>query len=316
MADWLAIIIVVLIIGILIDGFRRMIVARRAELRLSKNVEKTDSNDVHVSNSEFPNGGARVVSVRDEGDSKSLNKTVKDKFQAAKSTLGAIQKIPEQVSLKLEESVPMLMDSVDNLAEKTEPKEPEIGSLEELEESEDELVDIEDEPIEDRPLQVEEAVAQEPVETEDVEYREPDEVIIVNVMAKTSEQFAGEDLLQVLTNCGLKFGDMNIFHRQKDNDADGPILFSLANIVVPGTFNLAQMKEFNSPGVSMFLSLPVDADSLEVFEDLISTAKTIAEFLGGELKDENRSVMTQQTIEHGRQRVIEYERKKKLSQSL
>ena len=33
------------------------------------------------------------------------------------------------------------------------------------------------------------------------------------------------------------------------------------------------------------------------------------------LKDEQRSVMTRQTIENGRQRVIEYERKRRLAKS-
>ena len=65
----------------------------------------------------------------------------------------------------------------------------------------------------------------------------------------------------------------------------------------------------------MFLSLPVAGESLAAFNDLSVTAKNLANALGAELKDENRSVMTPQTIEHGRQRVIEYERKRKLARA-
>ncbi|WBA80376.1 cell division protein ZipA C-terminal FtsZ-binding domain-containing protein [Endozoicomonas sp. GU-1] len=39
------------------------------------------------------------------------------------------------------------------------------------------------------------------------------------------------------------------------------------------------------------------------------TARRLALDLGGELKDEQFSVMTQQTLEHCRQRIREYERK-------
>lgn len=48
---------------------------------------------------------------------------------------------------------------------------------------------------------------------------------------------------------------------------------------------------------------------------MIGSVTAIATKLDGELKDENRSVMTRQTIEHGRQRVMEYERQQKLATS-
>ena len=40
------------------------------------------------------------------------------------------------------------------------------------------------------------------------------------------------------------------------------------------------------------------------------SAKQLALDLGGELKDEHYSVMTQQTLEHCRQRIRDYERKR------
>ena len=44
---------------------------------------------------------------------------------------------------------------------------------------------------------------------------------------------------------------------------------------------------------------------------MLETAQTVVRNLGGELKDERRSVMTAQTIEHCRQRIREYERKRR-----
>jgi len=42
---------------------------------------------------------------------------------------------------------------------------------------------------------------------------------------------------------------------------------------------------------------------------MVAAARKLAHELGGELKDDQRSVMTAQTIEHYRQRIVEFERR-------
>lgn len=326
MKDWLTVIIVLLIVGIVLDGLRRMRLAKRENLRLSKNAQKADLGaDIPVSTSEFPSGGARVAAYREVDDVENLNQTVKKKFESGKTARPQSQRIPEQVSLNLEESVPMLMDSVDDTVEDVEgseayrePSEPQIGSLEDLQDEEialdesldnDVSVEVRTPPKTQRKAEVATEKKREP---EAAELEDLEEVLIVNVMAKPERRFHGKLLLESLMEQGLKLGEMDIFHRHQDDDGDGPIIFSLANMVVPGTFNLAEMDTFETPGISLFLSLPVATESIAAYNDMIATAKNLAEKLEGELKDENRSVMTSQTIEHGRQRVIEFERKKKL----
>lgn len=58
------------------------------------------------------------------------------------------------------------------------------------------------------------------------------------------------------------------------------------------------------------MTLPIDADSMQSFDLMAETAQAIAQTLGGELKDEQRSAMTKQTLEHSRQRIRDFERKK------
>lgn len=142
---------------------------------------------------------------------------------------------------------------------------------------------------------------------------EPEEVLIINVMAVRGENFRGDELLDILLKCGMRFGDMDIFHRYSDSKGDGALLFSMANMVKPGTFDLDAMDEFDTPGVSLFMTLPLKADSMQSFELMADTARTIAETLGGELKDEQRSVMTRQTIEHCRERIRDFERRRLFS---
>ncbi|TVZ39114.1 cell division protein ZipA [Alteromonadaceae bacterium 2753L.S.0a.02] len=335
MRDWLTVIIILLIAGILLDAFRRMRQARRENIRLSKNAEIADKEDVRVSSSEFPSGGARVVGYRDESDAHSLTENLKKKHQAKKVTIGAPNRIPEQVTLNLDEHVPMLMDSVDEPDEaERETPEPALGNLEGLDDTVPDPID--NAPREERkPVPKPAPKPRKPEKNkrgskaceqdESAAQKEPDEVLIINVMAPKGTRFNGEDLLKALMGAGMKLGAMDIFHRHLNDDGDGPILFSLANMVVPGTFNLSAMKNFETPGVSLFLSLPLgiidddgnipDGLSIRAFEDMARTARSLAEQLGGELKDENRSIMTQQTIEHAKQRVVEYERKQRLARA-
>ncbi|WP_226667245.1 cell division protein ZipA [Microbulbifer aggregans] len=142
-----------------------------------------------------------------------------------------------------------------------------------------------------------------------------EEVLILNIMAPQGDCFEGNDLLRVLLSSGLRFGEMNIFHYHCGEAGEGPALFSLANIVVPGTFDMSQMEDFVTPGVSLFLTLPAEVEALKALDTLLTVARNIAEQLGGELKDENRSVFTGQTAEHYRQRVMEFQRRKALAQA-
>ncbi len=135
----------------------------------------------------------------------------------------------------------------------------------------------------------------------------PSEVLVINVMAKDGYAFAGDDLLQVLITAGLKFGEMNIFHQRVGADKKGPVLFSVANVLNPGTFDLNTMENFSTLGVSFFLALPTVMNNLEAFEKMLAVAQQVKNNLGGELKDDNRNVMTSQTIEHYRQRVRDFE---------
>ncbi len=136
---------------------------------------------------------------------------------------------------------------------------------------------------------------------------EPSEVLVINVMASNGRKFAGDDLMHVLITSGLKFGDMNIFHQRLGNQPKGPVIFSVANMLNPGTFDLNNMESFRTVGVSLFLALPTAINNLDAFEKMLTVARQLCADLGGELKDDNRNGMTAQTIEHYRQRVRDFE---------
>jgi cell division protein ZipA len=330
MNDWLILIIVLLIIAIVLDGIRRARKGNSGSVKLSRNARKVDKyfeeQDVGAS-SDFPSGGARVVAdSNDEIEAEKPKKAPQRKTQE-----------PAQESLDFGEPVPMLMESVeaeehDDVAEKAQESantsfgddashlEPSLGNLDDLD-SIDESVEVhsESEIAVEKPahrfnFQRKKAQAEiEPTSAEnDKPNEEIEELLIINVMAKPGLAFNGIDLQNAFVAAQLKYGARQIFHRHLDNDGDASVLYSVANMIEPGFFNLAEMNQLQTPGVCMFLTLPCDGSSIEAYDDMADTALTIARDLDGELKDENRSVMTRQTIEHGRQKVIEFERRRKL----
>jgi cell division protein ZipA len=133
------------------------------------------------------------------------------------------------------------------------------------------------------------------------------EVLVINVVAKPEREFSGVDLLPVLLTSGLRFGDMSIFHRHIEADSRSPVLFSVANLVNPGTFDLNQINDFTTRGLCFFMTLPNVANSMQAFDKMLDVAQQVRITLDGDLKDDNRSVMTAQTIEHYRQRVRDFD---------
>ncbi|MCU7939964.1 MAG: hypothetical protein KZQ64_05395 [gamma proteobacterium symbiont of Bathyaustriella thionipta] len=124
-----------------------------------------------------------------------------------------------------------------------------------------------------------------------------DELIISHTVLTKGDFFSGEQLFNVLTKAGLSYGEMNIFHYPGNDKTDTFALFSIANVIEPGTFDV-QNKEMKTPGISIFMRLPTRIGSYVAYEKLIDVAKVIATELGGELCDETRSQLTQQTISY------------------
>lgn len=157
---------------------------------------------------------------------------------------------------------------------------------------------------------VEQNYLDEMMEEHDEDNRpEPQEVLVVNVLSKDKGGFNGPDLLQILLACDLRFGKMHIFHRYENAHGRGPIQFSLANLVEPGTFDLDSIDTLTTPGVSFFMTLPGPRQSLTAFNYMVETAQVLVRNLNAELRDDAHSVMTAQTIEHCRQRIRDFERK-------
>jgi cell division protein ZipA len=134
-----------------------------------------------------------------------------------------------------------------------------------------------------------------------------EELLILGVMAKPEAPFGGAALVAALRGQGLKYGDMGIFHRLgAGKDASQERLFSVANALEPGTFDLSDLEGLQSPGLMFFMQLPIPGDALETLDDMVLSARTVAAALGGDVKDDAMSALTGQTIEHMKQRIADF----------
>jgi cell division protein ZipA len=131
---------------------------------------------------------------------------------------------------------------------------------------------------------------------------QPQEVLVVHLMANKGETVAGQQLLDAILSVGLRYGAMKIFHRHLNDDGSGPVLFSMANLVNPGTFDLNSMGDLEVPGVTLFMALDDIEDPVTAFNIMIEAIDSIVASLQLNVMDESRSSMTRQTIDHYRQR--------------
>lgn len=141
------------------------------------------------------------------------------------------------------------------------------------------------------------------------------EVIALSIVVSDEQTISGAALLATLLTLGMKYGEMNIFHRHEDNAGNGAITFSLANMMNPGTFDLDAIETFSTQGVSLFMTLPNAGDAFNVFEQMLASAKHIAQEFNGQLLDDKRSVMTKQTEQHYISRIREFDRKYRIAAS-
>lgn len=135
-----------------------------------------------------------------------------------------------------------------------------------------------------------------------IKITESQEVLVIHLVAKKGAMVSGADLLVAVVDSGLRYGEMKIFHRHLNSDGSGPVLFSMANLVNPGTFDLNTMNSIDTPGVTFFMALDDVEDPVSGFDNMLNTVDRMTQSLPLNIMDETRSSMTRQTIDHYRQR--------------
>jgi cell division protein ZipA len=117
--------------------------------------------------------------------------------------------------------------------------------------------------------------------------------------------FRGKDIVQILEDKGLQYGEMDIYHAYSPG---GRPIFSVANIIEPGSFDIEMIDRFTTPGLALFLRLPGPAGGFAAFDAMLEVAQLLAGKLSGEIRDERRNVLTTQAIQQMRERILTFNR--------
>jgi cell division protein ZipA len=107
-------------------------------------------------------------------------------------------------------------------------------------------------------------------------------IVTIRVCGVGETRWSGARLMTALESHGLAFGRYQVFHRKH---VDGRSLFCVASLIEPGTFDVAAMADQEFRGVTLFAVLPGPIPPLETIDELLGTARGLAEELSGMVQD-------------------------------
>lgn len=141
-----------------------------------------------------------------------------------------------------------------------------------------------------------------------------DRIVTLFVSARAGETIHGASLIVAAEKAGLVFGDKSIFHRLVSGRPEAGPIFSMANMVKPGNFDMREIDLLRTPGVCFFMALPGPVSALDGWDALLPTAQRMAELLDAVVQDEERNALGRQRIAHIRDELRAYDRKQDRSQ--
>ena len=133
-----------------------------------------------------------------------------------------------------------------------------------------------------------------------------EKILILHVVAPRNRPFTGVSLRAALKRAGLEPGEMAIYHYHADATPNGEILFSVANMVAPGTLSEEDLADLMTPGITLFFQVHACEQPHKGFEALLETSHVLARDLGGSILDAQQSTATNQTLAHMREEMNQW----------
>ncbi|KAF1688009.1 cell division protein ZipA [Pseudoxanthomonas broegbernensis] len=135
-----------------------------------------------------------------------------------------------------------------------------------------------------------------------------DKIVSLYVAARAGNTLRGEDIVVAAEKTGMVFGHMNVFHRLLEAHPERGPVFSMASIIKPGSFDMATIRDLETPAIAFFLTLPAPAPALDAWEKMLPTVQRMAELLDGVVLDDSRNALGRQRIAHIRDELRAYDR--------
>ena len=137
-----------------------------------------------------------------------------------------------------------------------------------------------------------------------------DKIVTIYIAAHAGEKLRGPDIVVAAEKAGLTYGHMNVFHRLVEGHPERGPVFSVANIMKPGSFDMATIQELETPAIAFFLTLPAPVSALDAWDMMQPTAERMADLLGGVVLDESRNALSRQRVQGIRDELRAYDRQR------
>jgi len=126
----------------------------------------------------------------------------------------------------------------------------------------------------------------------------PNDIVVLYILAKPNKQLVGSQVNSSAQAMGLSFGEMNIFHYRKDNRN----VFSLANMLEPGSFDASTIHDLKTTGLTVFMQIQ-GSDPLDDLTEMLQRSYQLAGLLDARLCNHRREPLTEQDAENYRTQV-------------
>ena len=129
-------------------------------------------------------------------------------------------------------------------------------------------------------------------------------ILALYITAPNNNQFKGAEIEKILTDIGMIYGDMNVFHYyenstigdykeevESENKNSSKPFFSVANMYEPGTFT-EEMSKMTTKGIVAFMYEIDSINSYKIFESIFFlNIQRIAEYLEGEIRTTDQKLL-------------------------
>jgi len=162
----------------------------------------------------------------------------------------------------------------------------------------DELKSVAVEEYSNENIDKEAVITDVPKRREDV-YSEPgypsleQGIIVLHVMAPRGYVFYGDDLAQIFYDHQFSYGDSGSFQAISQS---GEVIFDVVSAIEPGTFDIENMHEVQTPGVTIFMDATTLQDPKSDLKRMLAVMCEISEQLGATLLNEQRCRFTQSDV--------------------
>tara|TARA_B100001057_G_scaffold113317_1_gene111644 strand:- start:3212 stop:4237 length:1026 start_codon:yes stop_codon:yes gene_type:complete len=210
---------------------------------------------------------------------------------------------PEHVEQAVEPEVPSF-ELNDEQKESHAGFKEQYGSFEEVAAEQ-----VEEPVVASEPFAVKESVAPQaaaPVEETKQDEELGLEVIVLNVHCAGELPFVGTELFRSMESNGLTYGEMSIYHCFAQSADEPKVIFSVANMMQPGTLEHDDPADFTTKGISFFMTLPCYGQADQNFNVMLSAAQKIADDMGGNVLDESRNLMTPNRLSDYRKQIRDF----------